>query len=70
MAKTVKPTAAEAKLIKKRLMKTYPQMFEGGKMKPGYAGKKLKKTARTQAVETQLKNSGLSDDAIARLRGW
>jgi hypothetical protein len=68
MAKTAKPTPSEARLIKDRLRKKYPQMFKDGMLKPEYAGKKFK-TARTQAVETRLKNAGLSDDAIARLRG-
>lgn len=71
MAKTemAKPRdAAQAALVKSRLRKKYPQMFKNGKLKPEYAGKAFK-TARTEAVETKLKNTGLSDSAIARLRG-
>ena len=70
MAKIIKPTRAEKKIIDKRLRKQYPQMFEKNWAKS--LKKKVKKefkTARTSDIENKLRRAGLSEKEIARLRG-
>lgn len=83
MAKSVvKPTPQEQVIIDRRLRKMYPQMYSPGWGVPGAivaaAKKKRKKkkrkkkeltTVRTQAISERLKQAGLSDSDIARLRG-
>jgi len=67
--KPVKATPAEQKIVNRRMRKKYPQMFDSmGQLKKSYGGKGIT-TARTEAVQTKLKGAGLSDAAIARLRG-
>lgn len=88
MAKTVKPTPEEKRVIDARLRKQYPQMYAPGasklyttppkfgsrvKMAIGKAiGKKKKKpfeTTRAKDITKQLKNAGISDEEIKKLKG-
>lgn len=68
--KIVKPTAAEKVAIIIRLKKKYPQMYQ-----PGWWGKKKPKksksldTTRTKAISARLREAGVSQKEIDRLRG-
>lgn len=61
--KTVKPTASEKRVVKKRVKKKYPQMAQAGWGKP-----KKKVTKRTKQVSGQLAKAGLTKEEIARFR--
>lgn len=66
--KIVKPTPAEKVVIMIRLKRKYPQMF-----KPGWTKKSKKSksfdTVRTKTISSQLRNAGMSQKTIDRLRG-
>lgn len=63
--KIVKPTPAEKVVIMIRLKRMYPQMF-----KPGYIKKsKSFDTVRTRTISSRLRDAGISQKEIDRLRG-
>ena len=68
--KIVKPTSEEKVIIDRRLRKKYPQMYKSDWL-PG-SNKKTKdgvKTLRTKRIEQRLRNAGLTEKEIRKLRG-
>lgn len=63
--KVVKPTPAEKVAIMIRLKKKYPQMY-----KPGYTKKsKSFDTVRTKSISSRLRDAGIDQKTIDRMRG-
>ncbi len=77
--KTARPTAAERKIVDRRLQKKYGHKYKVSedwvpklkkKVKATLRKEKKKfETARTKSITAQLREAGLTDKEINRLRG-
>ena len=71
-SKTARPTAAERKIVDRRLQKKYGHKYKVSEDWVPKLKKKVKKefeTARTKSITAQLREAGLTEKEIKRLRG-